>query len=115
MGQDALTRFARDKDCQIRLPGICNFNRETTVPCHFRVIGYSGMAFKVPSFLIALGCSACHAVVDSDKDPAIQLAFAIGVMRTQVLMFQYRLILCPKLPPPDVLPKIFRREELTNG
>ena len=91
MSQDALTRYARGQDCQIRL-SVCNGNSETVVPCHFRLGGISGIGFKPPSFMIAFGCSSCHAVVDSITDDATQLAFAQAVFRTQVLLHKAGLI-----------------------
>ena len=78
-----LTSLAKGRPCQIRLSGICNHDSETTVPCHFRLAGISGMGFKSPDLLVAHGCSACHAYVDSHKDSHTQLAFAHGVFRTQ--------------------------------
>ncbi len=34
---------ARGRDCQIRIPGVCNFNPETTVLTHYRMSGTCGM------------------------------------------------------------------------
>jgi len=79
--QDKLTKLARGQNCQIRLE-CCNHNPETTVLCHFRLIGISGMGIKPPSLLGAWGCSACHSYVDTHKDAETQLSFAKGVLRT---------------------------------
>jgi hypothetical protein len=84
--QSKTTKLAKGQPCLIRLPGICNGNPETTVPCHFRLSGISGMGFISPEFLIAFGCSSCHAYVDSHRDAETQLAFAHGVFRTQVAL-----------------------------
>ncbi len=59
-----LTKLAKGKQCFIRIPGYCNFNPETTVWCHARLIGISGMGLKAPDVLGAFGCSDCHDVVD---------------------------------------------------
>ncbi len=80
----SLRELARDKNCQVRLVGICNRDPQTTVLAHFRMAGVSGMGHKVPDFLAAWACSACHAVVDTSKDPVMQLAFAKAVFRTQI-------------------------------
>lgn len=80
--------LAEGRDCQVRLPGVCNGNRETTVLCHFRLIGISGMGRKPPDLIGAWACSACHALVDSTKDCAVQLAFAHGVFRTQAALIE---------------------------
>jgi hypothetical protein len=78
-----LRRLARGQDCKIRLPGICNFNPETTVLAHYRCIGISGMGLKSPDQIGAWACSACHAYVDTHKDDATARAFLEGVIRTQ--------------------------------
>lgn len=59
-----LRQYARGKQCSIRVPEYCNFNPETTVWCHIRLIGVSGFGIKAPDVLGAFGCSACHDVVD---------------------------------------------------
>lgn len=79
---------ARDRDCQVRLVGVCNGNRETTVLAHFRLSGISGMGMKSPDFIGAWACSACHARVDSDKSAEVQLDFAKAVFRTQAQLLQ---------------------------
>jgi hypothetical protein len=79
-----LRKRARGKECQVRLVGVCNFNPETTVLAHVRLIGISGMGMKVPFDLLgSWACSACHAYVDSHHDDATQVAFYEGVFRTQ--------------------------------
>ena len=63
----------------IRLPGICNFNSETTVLAHVRQ--NTGIGQKAPDLLGAWACSACHAAVDSDRSH--RLDFLEAVIRTQ--------------------------------
>lgn len=58
-----LRDYAKGQPCQIRGP-TCNGNPETTVLCHIRLIGISGMGLKAPDLLAAWGCSDCHAYVD---------------------------------------------------
>lgn len=79
-----LRNLVKGWDCMVRLAGICNFNPETTVGAHFRLIGVSGLAMKSPDILIAAACSDCHAYCDTHHDDATQLALAKGVMRTLV-------------------------------
>jgi len=38
-----LRKEARGRNCQVRLPGICNGNPETTVLAHYRMAGLNGM------------------------------------------------------------------------
>lgn len=82
-----LRRQAKGRGCQVRLP-CCNFNSETTVLCHVRLPGISGMGFKAPDLLGAWACSACHAFCDTNADDATQRAFLEGVMRTQAQLIR---------------------------
>ena len=66
MKQTKLTRAARGRDCQVRVPGVCNGNPETTVLAHYRLAGTrSGMGIKPHDLQAAWACSACHDAVDS--------------------------------------------------
>jgi len=56
---------ARDQDCTLRFPGICNRNPETTVWCHSnRLADGKGMSLKAPDEQGCYGCSDCHAWLD---------------------------------------------------
>lgn len=83
-----LRKEARNRECQARLPGICNFNPETTVLAHFRLSGISGLGHKVPDLLAAWLCSSCHAAADSHKDDRTQLDFAKACFRTQAQLIK---------------------------
>ena len=83
-----LRLLARDKACQIRLPGICNFDPATTVLAHYRLMGISGMGMKSPDPLGAHSCSSCHSFVDSHHDDATKVAFLEGVLRTQAVLMR---------------------------
>lgn len=81
------TEAARGMDCQVRLPGICNFNAETTVLAHYRLAGTCGTGIKPPDLLGAWACSACHDAIDQRSAPTMtyherKLSHAEGVMRT---------------------------------
>lgn len=73
----------------VRIPGVCNFNPETTVLAHYRLAGYCGGSMKPDDDMGAWACSACHDVIDArvrlpaewSRD-AIDLMHAEGVMRT---------------------------------
>lgn len=56
-----ITQSAKGEDCQVRIPGICNHNPETTVFAH---INGGGMGMKQPDSEGAYCCSACHDVLD---------------------------------------------------
>lgn len=64
MRQTKLTKAARDRECQVRLPGICNGNSETVVLAHYRMAGISGTGMKPHDLLGAWACSACHDEID---------------------------------------------------
>jgi hypothetical protein len=89
-----LRKEARGRECQVRLPYVCNGNPETTVLAHFRLIGMSGMGMKPPDLFGSWCCSAFHDVVDRRKfvaelDPGfIRLAHALGVFRTQAILLE---------------------------
>jgi len=83
-----LTKLARGKPCQIRLPGCCAGN-ETVVLAHFRDLSLgSGMGIKTDDWCGAWACENCHAIVDGRRETLktqrleIRLDHAIGVLRT---------------------------------
>ena len=55
---------ARDQDCMVRIPGLCNFNPETTVLAHYRLSGLCGTGFKPIDLIGSWACSACHDAID---------------------------------------------------
>lgn len=89
-----LRKLARDRPCQVRLPGICNGDPATTVLAHFRLPGISGLGLKSPDALASWACAACHTAVDTHKDAETQLAFAHGVLRTQAQLLREGKIKC---------------------
>jgi len=93
--QTKLTKAARGRDCQVRVPGVCNGNPETTVLAHYRLAGTSGMGCKPNDFQGAWACSACHNYVDGrgssrrrDDREESRLLHAEGVMRTQDILIR---------------------------
>lgn len=82
------------QECTVRIPGVCNFNPETTVLAHLN--GY-GMGGKHHDFLGAHCCSSCHSVIDghtkSDFTPGeLKLFLYEGIFRTQGQLFDAGLI-----------------------
>ncbi len=62
MRMHQLREEARDKECQIRIPGICNGDPATTVLCH---LNSGGMGCKASDLACgSWGCSSCHDAVD---------------------------------------------------
>lgn len=63
-----MRRAARGEECTLRLPGVCNFDPETTVLCHSnRLADGKGMGLKAPDTAACFGCSACHDVLDGRR------------------------------------------------
>lgn len=53
------------QDCTMRIPGVCNWDPETTVLCHSnRLADGKGMGLKAPDTEACFGCSACHDLLD---------------------------------------------------
>jgi len=112
-----LTKLANGQPCQIRIAAICNGRPETSVWCHVRMIDISGSGMKAPDLLGAIGCSACHDIVDNR---AASYAFTYeqrrlflleGVMRTQVWLLEQGIVLIrgEREPRPERLSKIVPR------
>lgn len=59
-----IRKSAKGQDCQLLIPGVCNYNPETTVCAHIRVKGLCGMGQKPSDLLSLRACSACHDVMD---------------------------------------------------
>lgn len=86
-----LRNLARGRPCMIRMPGICNHNPETTVLCHLRMVGLTGMGMKAQDLLGAWGCSDCHRYVDTHGIDG-RTALLEGMARTQAFMLNTGLI-----------------------
>ena len=54
---------SRGAPCTFRIPGICNSDWSTTVPCHIRD-GNKGTGNKASDLSVANGCFACHDAMD---------------------------------------------------
>lgn len=92
-----LRKLAKGQVCEIRLPGICNGNPETTVLAHVRMIGLSGTGLKSPDLFAAYACSDCHDAVDGRTNYGLsaferRLALLEGVIRTQAKLIELDLL-----------------------
>lgn len=73
--------LARDKDCTLRVPGVCCFDPSTTVLCHSNKLSDGkGKGYKVSDFKGVWGCYTCHTWLDQgsastdEKDAAFNSA-----------------------------------------
>lgn len=85
-----LRKEAQGRECQVRLPGICNGNSETVVLAHYRMAGLCGVGMKPNDLFGAWACSACHDEIDrrtrrTDASEA-HMAHLEGVIRTQAAL-----------------------------
>ena len=75
---------ARGRQCQVRLPTICNHDPETTVLAH---MNGGGMGTKQPDLFGAFCCSSCHNEVDRRtriyEAGDVKLDFYEAIFRTQ--------------------------------
>lgn len=59
----AIRKSAQGQECQVRIPGVCNGNPETTVWCHVND-GTNGVGAKPNDMSGCYGCSDCHDAID---------------------------------------------------
>jgi hypothetical protein len=83
------TRSAKGQPCQVRVPGICNHDPETTVFAH---LNGAGFGTKYEDIFGAYACYACHnwldggyASLDVSRNTR-DLWHLQGVVRTQKIM-----------------------------
>ena len=92
-----ITKSARMRMCQFRIPKVCNWDITTTVFCHDP--NGSGLSIKYADTEGGYGCSACHDVIDGRVPPPalwsrddVMLAFYQGARRTRELLIEEGLI-----------------------
>jgi hypothetical protein len=95
---------ANGMECQMRLPGICNHNRETVVWMHANgSAAGKGIGMKSHDLLGAYGCSNCHDVYDRRRGPSnfpgctatwpeVEIAFHEAHQRSLVLLIERGII-----------------------
>jgi len=94
MKQTKITKSARGEDCKVRIPGVCNFNAETTVLAH---LNGGGAGMKHNDIHGSYCCSSCHDELDgrirSDYSQGqLKLWHYDGMVRTQEILLDKGLI-----------------------
>ena len=90
--QDKFTKSACNQLCQVRVPGVCNHNPETTVLAHIN--GFRAGGHKALNIHGAYACFNCHSWLDggyiqSDVDKKDRdLIHLNAVIRTQIIMVE---------------------------
>lgn len=89
-----IRQSARDQECTLQIPMVCNGRTDTTVLCHSNQLADGkGMGLKAPDERACYGCSACHDVLDGRRprpawltyEELIEL-FERGVERTHAIL-----------------------------
>ena len=86
-----LLDMARGRECLLRIPGVCNYNPETTVACHSNQSKHGkGAGLKASDQFSVWGCSDCHRALDQGNASreAKTLAFDVAHVR-QVAQWVY--------------------------
>lgn len=90
-----ITESARGEQCQVRMPGICNHDPETTVFAHRNGAGWGLKELDCEG---AYCCSSCHDVYDG-RDVQRRYAgfvsdFEDGCRRTRRILVEKGLLIC---------------------
>lgn len=89
-----LRAFARQKQCLLQVPGVCNFDWETTVACHGNSHRFGkGTGRKADDCYMVWGCSCCHHWLDRKSDVLYeerQSQFDIALVRQFKAYMSYR-------------------------
>jgi len=73
-----ITQSARGRECQIRIPKICNGDNETVVWCHANGVSVKGIGQKSLDILGSYGCFMCHNAYDR------RIRLPLGLTRDEV-------------------------------
>lgn len=95
---------SKGQRCTLRIPGVCNYNSETTVPAHIRDNHKSGAA-KASDISVANACSSCHAKFDGQAGEPLSevdwLFYALrGLQETLEQRHEAGLLIVPIDPKP---------------
>lgn len=63
MKNGKIRKAARSEDCTLCIPGVCNYNNETTVFAHFPDESH-GIGRKSDDISGGFACSSCHDAID---------------------------------------------------
>jgi hypothetical protein len=89
-----LCKAARGRECQVRIPGVCNHNPETSCLAHYRLAGTCGTGCKPNDEQGAISCNACHDVIDgrvkTGNDSNLLIVFYVQIMPDDFVMQLHR-------------------------
>ena len=55
----AIRKAAKGEECTLNIAGVCSYDPETVVLCHFPSDSH-GIGFKSPDVSAGFGCAKCH-------------------------------------------------------
>jgi hypothetical protein len=62
-----LRKAARDRECTLRIVGVCNYDTATTILAHIRRGNVGGMGLKPPDLCAVIACSSCHEAIGDGR------------------------------------------------
>lgn len=93
-----ITDSAKDKECQVQIPGICNGNSKTVVWAHANSLQFGkGIGMKTHDLLGAYACQRCHDAYDRrirtqhDRE-FVEKCFMEGHMKSLKILIEEGLI-----------------------
>ena len=86
-----IRQSAKGENCTLNIVGVCNYNPETVVLCHFPS-EQKGISIKSHDLSAGYGCSACHDVLDGRKQNLEFKNHAEFYMRRSSIRTHLRLI-----------------------
>ena len=82
-----LRASAKGQECMLMFPGVCNYDRETTVLAHLPS-PVKGTGNKGDDWHAVFACSACHAEMDNNQGHPRMATFQLrALQRTQKVWF----------------------------
>jgi hypothetical protein len=90
-GMSKIRKSARDENCSIRIPGVCNGNPQTTVLAHVNTVR-KGIGIKSNDIHAFYSCSCCHDVVDGRRKSEFSRAALIEYQLDAMVETQLKLI-----------------------
>lgn len=88
-----ITDSAKGEDCTVRIPGICNYQPETTVYAHINSVRLGhGVGKKNQDIHGCYACSSCHDVIDGRRKSAFGKEAIKNMQYEAVMETQLKLI-----------------------
>lgn len=91
MKSNAIRQSAKGEQCTLNIAGVCNYNPETVVLCHFPSEEH-GIAKKSDDMCAGYGCSDCHDAIDNRTNGGLTDGEREFYMRRSMVRTHKRLI-----------------------